>query len=105
MVDASNMRYKGWSSAQIDGSRRIVGHYIENSPYLPPGWTYNDDQPQDGCENKVWDPGLQEEDQLWEPQACEELHQGLKILKLKNGAYWRFKHWWMFKDSFKHKPP
>ena len=45
MVDASNMRYKGWSSAQIDGSRRIVGHYIENSPYSPPGWTNNDDQP------------------------------------------------------------
>ncbi|XP_072055504.1 uncharacterized protein [Arachis hypogaea] len=105
MVDASNMRYKGWSSAQIDGSRRIVGHYIENSPYSPPGWTNNDDQPQDGCENKVWDPGLQEEDQLWEPQACEELHQHLAQPIGNLGAQWRFKHWWKFQDEYKHKPP
>ena len=105
MVDASNMRYKGWSSAQIDGSRRIVGHYIENSPYSPPGWTNNDDQPQDGCENKVWDPGLQEEDQLWEPQACEELHQDLAQSMKNLGAQWRTKHWWEFQDEYKHKPP
>ncbi|QHN93124.1 uncharacterized protein DS421_17g589990 [Arachis hypogaea] len=105
MVDASNMRYKGWSSAQLDGSRRIVGHYIENSPHSPPGWTNNDDQPQDGCENKVWDPGLQEEDQLWEPQACEELHQDLAQSMKNLGAQWRTKHWWEFQDEYKHKPP
>ncbi|QHN93848.1 uncharacterized protein DS421_17g596180 [Arachis hypogaea] len=105
MVDASNMRYKGWSSAQLDGSRRIVGHYIENSPHSPPGWTNNDDQPQDGCENKVWDPGLQEEDQLWEPQACEELHQDLAQFMKNLGAQWRTKHWWEFQDEYKHKPP
>ena len=105
MVDASNMRYKGWSIAHLDGSRRIVGHFIENSPCSPPGWANNESQLQDGCENKVWDPGSQKEDQLWEPQACEEPHQSLEILILNDGAYWRFKHWWMFKDSFKHKPP
>ncbi|KAL4350485.1 hypothetical protein AHAS_Ahas10G0146700 [Arachis hypogaea] len=77
LVDTSRVEYKGGNSAQIDGSRRIVGHFIENSSCSPPGWTYNDDQLQDRCENKVWDPGSQEDDQLWEPQACEELHQHL----------------------------
>ena len=76
MVDTSKMECKGWNSARLDGSRRSVGHFIENSSCVPPRWT-NDDQLQDGCENKVWDPGSQEEDQLWEPQACEELHQYL----------------------------
>jgi len=85
MVDASNMRYKGWSSAQIDGSRRIVGHFIENLPCSPPTWT-NDNQLGDGCEDKIWDPGTHE-DQHWEPMVCEELHQSLEILILNDGAY------------------
>ena len=105
LVDTSRVEYKGGNSAQIDGSRRIVGHFIENSSCSPPGWTNNDDQPQDGCENKVWDPGLQEEDQLWEPQACEELHQDLAQSMKNLGAQWRTKHWWEFQDEYKHKPP
>ncbi|KAL4329382.1 hypothetical protein AHAS_Ahas13G0294500 [Arachis hypogaea] len=82
----------------------MFGHFIENSPCLPPGWN-NDYQLEDGCQNKVWDPRSHKENQIWELMACEELHQGLEALLLKIGAYWRFKHWWMFQDEFKHKPP
>jgi len=97
------MRFKGLASAQLSGSRRKIWHFIENLSCLPPKWN-NDDQFEDGCRNKIWDPGIYE-DQIWEPLACEELHQGLEQLILKNGAYWKFKHWWMFKNEFKHKPP
>ena len=82
----------------------MFGCLIENSKVMPPNWNH-DDQFEDGCQNKVWDPGSHKEDQLLELMVCEELHQSLKILTLKNGAYWRFKHWWMLKDEFKHKPP
>ncbi len=60
MVDTSRVEYKGWNSAQLDGSRRIVGHFIENSSCLPPKWN-NDDQLEDGCGNKIWDPGIHED--------------------------------------------
>ena len=53
LVDTSRVKYKGGNSAQIDGSRRSVGHFIENSSCSPPGWTNNESQLQDGCENKV----------------------------------------------------
>ena len=102
MVEAS--RSKGWTSAQLDGSRRIVWCFHENSSLLPPRQNQSD-QIEDECENKVWDPGLQEEDQLWEPQACEELHQHLAQSIRNLGAQWRTKHWWEFQDEFKHKPP
>jgi len=103
MVACSKLNCTVWYRARLFGSRRMFGHFIENSKVMPPKWN-NDNQLEDGCGNKIWDPGIHE-DQFWEPMVCEELHQGLKILKLTNGAYWRFKHWWMFKDSFKHKPP
>jgi len=65
LVDTSKMRYKGWTSAQLEGSRRRVWHFIENSSCLPPGWT-NDNQLEDGCRNKIRDLGILE-DQFWEP--------------------------------------
>jgi len=105
LVDTSKLRCKGWASAHLNGSKRRVWYHLENSSCLPPGWTNNDDQLQDGCENKVWDPGLEKEDQLWEPQACKELHQHLAQPIENLGAQWRTKHWWEFQDEFKHKPP
>ena len=83
MVEAS--RSKGWTSAQLDGSRRIVWCFHENSSLLPPGENHHD-QLKDGCENKVWDPGSHKENQLWEPIVCEELHQGLELLTLDDEA-------------------
>ncbi|QHN76627.1 uncharacterized protein DS421_19g645540 [Arachis hypogaea] len=103
MVACSKLNCKVWCRARLFGSRRMFGHFIENPKVMPPKWN-NDNQLEDGCGNKIWDPGIHE-DQFWEPMVCEELHQGLKILKLTNGAYWRFKHWWMFKDNFKYKSP
>jgi len=64
-VDISRARCKGWTSAQLVGSKRRVWYFIENSACLPPEWNY-DDQLKDGCRNKVWDPGISDEDQFWE---------------------------------------
>ena len=86
------------------GSRRMFGCLSENSKVMPPGWNH-DDQLEDGCENKVWDLGSHKEDQLWEPMVCEEPHQSLELLTLNDEAQWKSKHWWTFKDGFKHKPP
>jgi len=101
MVACPKLNSKGWCRTRLLGSRMMFVHFIESSPCLPPPWN-NDNQLEDGCGNKIWDPGIHE-DQLWEPMVCEELHQSLE--KLKNGAYWKCKHWWMFEDGFKHKPP
>ena len=102
-VEISRARCKGWTSDQLVGSKRRIWYFMENSDWLPPGWN-NDDPLKDGCRNKIWDPGIQE-DQLWELKACEELHQGL-VNSLGNvGAYWKSKRWWKFQDEFKHKPP
>ncbi|QHN76649.1 uncharacterized protein DS421_19g645740 [Arachis hypogaea] len=65
VVGSSNLRSKGWTSAQLDGSRRIIWCPSENSMCLPPKWN-NDKQLEDGCENKIWDPGSQHEYQFWE---------------------------------------
>ena len=86
------------------GSRRMFGRLSENSKVMPPNWNH-DDQFEDGCQNKVWDPGSHKENQLWELMVCEKLHQSLEISILNDRAYWKSKHWWMFKDGFKHKPP
>ncbi|KAL4300917.1 hypothetical protein AHAS_Ahas17G0248800 [Arachis hypogaea] len=104
MVGSSKLRSIDWCSAQLNGSRRIVWCFHENSSLLPPGGNHHD-QLKDGCENKVWDLGSHKEDQLWEPMVCEELHQSLALLTLNDEAQWKSKHWWMFKDGFKHKPP
>jgi len=82
----------------------MVWYLSENLAYLSPGGNY-DDQFEDGCENKVWDPKSHKENQFWELMVCEELHQSLELLILNDGAYRKSKHWWKFKDEFKHKPP
>jgi len=76
----------------LHGSRKLFGTFYENSKVMPPGWN-DDDQFGDGCQNKVWDPESHKENQFWELMVCEELHPSLKILTLKNEAYWRFKYW------------
>ncbi|KAL4321770.1 hypothetical protein AHAS_Ahas14G0143800 [Arachis hypogaea] len=70
MVGSSKLRSMDWCSAQLNGSRRIVWCLHENSTSLPLGRNQSD-QIEDGCENKVWDPGLQENDQPWEPMVCD----------------------------------
>ncbi|KAL4397425.1 hypothetical protein AHAS_Ahas01G0190600 [Arachis hypogaea] len=87
----------------MNGSRKLFGCLNEISNCLPPGWNH-DDQLEDGCRIKIWDPGIYE-DQFWELKACEELHQSLRNLPGIDRAYWKSKHWWKFQDEFKHKPP
>ena len=103
MVACSKLNGNGWCKTKLHGSRRIFGCLHENSNHLPPNWNC-DDQLEDGCRNKIWDPGI-DEDQFWKPLACVELHQSLVPLILSFGAYLKSKHWWKFQDEFKHKPP
>ncbi|XP_057718856.1 uncharacterized protein LOC130933294 [Arachis stenosperma] len=91
MVRCSKFKRKGWYRAQLNGSRKLFGCFNENSKAEPPGWN-NDDQLEDGCRNKIWDPGIYE-DQFWELKACEELHQSLRNLLSMDRAYWKTKHW------------
>jgi len=104
MIGNSKSKCNGWYSSQLRVSRKMLWCLLENLDHFSPNWNHGD-QFEDGCQNKVWDPGSHKENQLWEPMVCVELHQGLELSSLKTKAYWRFKHWWMFKDSFKHKPP
>ena len=104
MVACAKLYSNDWWRTKLHGSRKLFGGFFENSKAKPPNWNH-DDQYEDGCQNKVWDPGSHKENQFWEPQAYEELHQDLAQSMRNLGAQWRTKHWWEFKDSFKHKPP
>ena len=77
MVACSKLNGNVWCGAKLCGSRRMFGCLFENSKVMPPNWNH-DDQFEDGCQNKVWDPGSHKENQIWEPMACVELHQGLE---------------------------
>ncbi|KAL4315587.1 hypothetical protein AHAS_Ahas15G0200000 [Arachis hypogaea] len=104
MVGCSKLQSMDWCSAQLNGSRKVVWCLHENSAFLSPGRNQGD-QFNDRCENKVWDPDLQKGNQPREPMVCEELHQSLELLTLNDEAQWKSKHWWMFNDGYKHKPP
>ena len=85
IVGSFKFRRKGWCRAQLNGSGKLFGRFSENSKAEPPRWNH-DNQLEDGCRNKIWDPGIHE-DPLWKPLACVELHQSLKLLILNFGAY------------------
>ncbi|MED6122353.1 hypothetical protein PIB30_039025 [Stylosanthes scabra] len=53
-----------------------------------------------GWANRVWDPGKSSMDHPWEVTHCMGALRSLNPLGHTN-----FKHWWGFKDEFKHKPP
>ena len=103
MVGNSKSKYNGWYSYQLKGSRKMLWCLLENSDHFSPNWNC-DDQLEDGCRNKIWDPGI-DEDQFWKPLACVEFHQSLVPLVLNFRAYLKSKHWWRFQDEYKHKPP
>ncbi|QHO19298.1 uncharacterized protein DS421_11g327650 [Arachis hypogaea] len=67
------IRCKGWYSSPLIGSRRMSWCSYGNSMCLTLRGNY-DDQLEDGCRNKVWDPSICNEDQFWELRACGELH-------------------------------
>ena len=76
MVRSFKFKHKGWCRAQLNGSGKLFGRFSENSKAESPGWNH-DNQLEDGCRNKIWDPG----------------------------GHWKSKHWWQFQDEFKRKPP
>ncbi|MED6145389.1 hypothetical protein PIB30_024748 [Stylosanthes scabra] len=53
-----------------------------------------------GWANRVWGPGKGSMDHHWEVTHCMG---ALRSLNLPGNT--NFKHWWGFKDEFKHKPP
>ena len=76
MVGSFKFKCKGWRRAQLNGSGKLFGRFSENSKAEPPEWNH-DNQLEDGCRNKIWDPE----------------------------GHWICKHWWRFLDQYKHKPP
>ncbi|MED6183820.1 hypothetical protein PIB30_041337 [Stylosanthes scabra] len=54
-----------------------------------------------GWANRVWDPGKSFMDHhFWEVTHCMGA-----LRSLNPPGHTNFKHWWGFKDEFKHKPP
>ncbi|MED6135677.1 hypothetical protein PIB30_048895 [Stylosanthes scabra] len=54
-----------------------------------------------GWANRVWDPGKSfMNHHFWEVTHCIGAFRSLNPL-----GHTKFKHWWGFKDEFKHKPP
>ncbi|MED6113830.1 hypothetical protein PIB30_074516 [Stylosanthes scabra] len=62
---------------------------------------FRNDKAKIGWANRVWDPGKSFMDHhFWEVTHCMGALRSLNPLGHTN-----FKHWWGFKDEFKHKPP
>ena len=105
MVVCSKFKCNGCCKAQLNGSRKLFGRFSENSDCLPPGWNH-DDQQEDGCKRKVWDPGIHSNNQyFWGLVTCFHFLEGFLRLVWDLGAFWKHKHWWRFLNQYKHKPP
>ena len=105
MVGSLKFKRKGWCKAQLNGSRKLFDCLRENSDCLPPGWN-NIAQQEDGCKSKVCDPGIHFGNQhSWGLVTCFNLLEGFLRLIWDTGGHWNYKHWWGFKDQYKHKPP
>ncbi|MED6153540.1 hypothetical protein PIB30_103006 [Stylosanthes scabra] len=73
-------------------------------------WTLqgkHDNQQENGWTLKIWDPGIHfNNQQFWRSLVyCFENCQRLVQKVLNPMKHTKFKHWWEFKDEFKHKPP
>ena len=81
-VKASRYRNDDWKDTTLHGSRQKARCAKENSmcqsPLCqPPGKKKYEDQIEDGCEDKIWDPGSLYEDQLWGLISWVELYPSL----------------------------
>jgi len=65
MVGSSKLKSMDWCNAQVNGSRRVVWCCHENSAFSSLGQSQGN-QLEDGCEDKIWDPGLSYDSQFWE---------------------------------------
>ena len=105
MVAYSKFKCKGWCKPQLNGSRKLFGRFSENSDCLLPGWNH-DNQHEDGCKSKIWDPGICSD--IQHPGSLRiflKLLKGFTCLVWDPEGYWNHKHWWRFLDEYKHKPP
>ncbi|MED6199120.1 hypothetical protein PIB30_072953 [Stylosanthes scabra] len=65
-----------------------------------------DDQQGEGWTNRVWDPGKSFMNQyFWGVTAYIGVLRGLLKMNWDPLEQTKFKHWWGFRDEFKHKPP
>ncbi|MED6109721.1 hypothetical protein PIB30_036282 [Stylosanthes scabra] len=59
-----------------------------------------------GWTNQVWDPGKSFKDHhFWGVITCVGAFRDLLNINWDSLEPTKFKHWWRFKDEFKHKPP
>ncbi|QHN87372.1 uncharacterized protein DS421_16g554510 [Arachis hypogaea] len=110
MVVSSTFKNNGWCRTKLHGSRKLFGSFFENStcqPHLcqPPGKKMYEDRIEDGCEDKIWDPGSLCRDQLWGLISWVELCPSLMNMVGNSVNQLRSKDPWRFKDEYKHKPP
>ncbi|RYR26028.1 hypothetical protein Ahy_B02g060143 [Arachis hypogaea] len=105
MVVSSTFKNNGWCRTKLHGSRKLFGSFFENSTCQPPGKNMYEDRIEDGCEDKIWDPGSPCKDQLWGLISWVELCPSLMNMVGNSVNQMRSKDPWRFKDEYKHKPP
>ncbi|KAL4315401.1 hypothetical protein AHAS_Ahas15G0181400 [Arachis hypogaea] len=104
MVGSSELESIDWCNAKLNGSRRLVWCFHENSIFSSPGQS-QDNQLEDWCEDKIWDPRLSYDNLSRELTSWKEPHQSLMKKVGTSDNRLKDKHFWRFKDGYKHKPP
>ncbi|MED6161517.1 hypothetical protein PIB30_061510 [Stylosanthes scabra] len=101
----SRLEVQGWCKAKLNGfptrSRSSMKH-LES-------WllqTEHEDQQENGLTHKIWDLEIYfNNQQHWRALACFKNFLSLVLAHWNPMNHTKFKHWWGFKDEFKHKPP
>ncbi|MED6160474.1 hypothetical protein PIB30_051795 [Stylosanthes scabra] len=86
MLDKKKMDSMELSESKFKGCNGLLHKLHNNKAKI--GWA-----------NRVWDPGKSSMDHHWEVTHCMGALRSLNPRRHAN-----FKHWWGFKDEFKHKP-
>ncbi|MED6135191.1 hypothetical protein PIB30_043979 [Stylosanthes scabra] len=87
VLDKKKMDYMELSESKFKGCNGLLHKLHNNKAKI--GWA-----------NQVWDPGKSSMDHHWEVTHCMGA-----LRSLNPPGHANFKHWWGFKDEFKHKPP
>ncbi|MED6206693.1 hypothetical protein PIB30_029306 [Stylosanthes scabra] len=87
MLDKKKMDSMELSESKFKGCNGLLHKLHNNKAKI--GWA-----------NRVWNPGKTSMDHHWEVTHCMG-----SLRSLNPPGHTNFKHWWRFKDEFKHKPP